>query len=90
MANILSVAGNNSKYQQPGANPAGFWGGFWHGIIMPITFFVSLIDPGVRLYEVHNNGHWYDFGFFLGASATFGGSSSQMQSTAFHGMHFLV
>lgn len=79
MSNILAVAGPNSKFQEPEAEPAGFLTGLWHGLIMPITFIVSLFDPDVRMYEVNNNGRWYDFGFFLGVSATFGGSVSQVQ-----------
>ena len=77
MANVLAVAGPNSKYQAPGARPAGFGAGFWHGLILPITFVVSLFNPGVRIYEAHNSGRWYDFGFILGASGSFGGSGSQ-------------
>ena len=69
MANPLCVAGANSKYKQPGARPAGFWAGFWHGLIAPITFFVCLFVNGVRIYETNNNGRWYDFGFMLGVGA---------------------
>jgi hypothetical protein len=46
---------------------AGFWLGIWHGLISPITFIVSLFTPTVRLYEVHNSGSWYNFGFVVGA-----------------------
>ena len=53
---------------------AGFWMGIWHGLISPITFIVSLFSKTVRVFEVHNNGSWYTFGFLLGASMTFGGS----------------
>lgn len=69
MANVLSVAGSNSKYKLSGANPAGFLGGFWHGLIVPITFIVSLFVDGVSIYETHNNGRWYEFGFVLGICA---------------------
>lgn len=75
-ANIFAVAGPNSKYNQPGAEPAGFWAGLWHGLIMPITFVVSLLNPGVRIYEPNNSGLWYDFGFIIGASSAFGGAGS--------------
>lgn len=51
---------------------AGFWLGLWHGVISPVTFIVSLFNHHVNLYEVHNNGNWYNFGFVLGLSATFG------------------
>jgi hypothetical protein len=76
MANILAVAGPNSKYAVPGTRPAGFWAGFWHGLISPITFIVSLFAAGVRIYEVNNNGRWYDFGFIIGVSGAFGGGGS--------------
>ena len=52
---------------------AGFWLGVWHGIIAPLTFIISLFTESVTLYEVHNNGAWYDFGFVLGAGILFGG-----------------
>lgn len=54
---------------------AGFWLGLWHGFIVPVTFIVSLFTDTVGIYEVHNSGGWYDFGFLLGASATLGGSA---------------
>ncbi len=79
MANILAVAGPNSKYQVPDAKPAGFWAGLWHGIIAPITFLVSLFSPGVRMYETNNNGRWYDLGFFLGVAIAFGGGGHRMR-----------
>jgi hypothetical protein len=68
MANSLSVAGANSKYKEPSAQPAGFWDGLWHGIIAPITFIVSLFATGVSICETNNNG-WYEFGFMLGIGA---------------------
>lgn len=51
----------------------GFWGGLWQGIISPITFIISLFTEKVSIYEVHNTGGWYDFGFVLGAGILFGG-----------------
>ena len=69
MANVLSVAGSDSRYKQPTAQPAGFWAGLWHGIIAPITFIDSLFASEVSIYETNNNGRWYEFGFMLGISA---------------------
>jgi hypothetical protein len=69
MPNALSAAGSNSKYKEPGAKAAGFWGGLWHGMIAPFTFFVSLWDNTVSIYETTNNGRWYEFGFMLGIGA---------------------
>src|SRR5579871_6594928 len=54
MPNILAVAESNSKYKLPGVVPAGFWVGLWHGIIAPLLFWVSLLVPGVRIYETNN------------------------------------
>jgi len=46
---------------------AGFWLGLWHGLISPITFIVSVFSKNIDIYEVHNSGSWYNFGFVLGA-----------------------
>ena len=54
---------------------AGFWAGLWHGFIVLFTFIVSLFTDNVRVYEVHNNGNWYNFGFLLGVMIFFGGGS---------------
>lgn len=45
---------------------AGFGLGIWHGVIAPITFVISLFSERVHLYEVHNNGNWYNLGFMIG------------------------
>lgn len=52
---------------------AGFWQGLWHGFIAPFTFLISLFSKTVHIYEVHNNGGWYNFGFLFGMSIIFGG-----------------
>jgi hypothetical protein len=70
MANKFNLAGPASKYKLPDAKPAGFWTGYWHGMIAPVAFVVSLFNEDVGIYETHNNGKWYDFGFVLGASST--------------------
>ena len=53
---------------------AGFWQGLWHGIIAPITFVISLFRSDVSIYEVYNNGGWYDLGYMLGLATSLGGS----------------
>ena len=60
----------------PDGDIAGFWRGLWHGMIAFIMFFVSLFSDNYGIYEVHNNGGWYNFGFLLGVSAMAGGSAS--------------
>ena len=59
----------------PDGEVAGFWLGLWHGLIAPVTFVVSLFSDTVNVYEVHNNGNWYDFGFIFGAMVALGSSS---------------
>ena len=76
MPNVLAVAGPRSRFQVPGATPAGFWAGLWHGLISPITFLVSLLSRNVRIYETNNRGRWYDFGFIIGVSGAFGGGGT--------------
>jgi hypothetical protein len=64
------AAGPNASVEDSGA---GFWLGFWHGIIIPVTFVISLFNDNVSIYEVDNNGNWYDFGFMLGIAGPFSG-----------------
>lgn len=78
MANILAVAGQNSKYKLPNVKHAGFWAGLWHGLISPITFIISIFNLNVRIYETNNRGRLYDLGFIIGASISFGGSGSRV------------
>ena len=42
----------------------------------PITFFISLFNDTVNVYEIHNNGNWYNFGFVLGAGVSLGGGGA--------------
>jgi hypothetical protein len=69
------AAGANDVAAVGTAKLAGFWLGLWQGIISPITFIVSLFNHHVSIYEVHNNGGWYNFGFMLGVSMVFSGGS---------------
>ena len=69
------AAGPNNVAHIDAPHIAGFWLGLWHGAISPIAFVVSLFNSHVNIYEVHNNGGWYNFGFLLGVSATFSGAA---------------
>lgn len=44
-------------------------------MIAPVTFIISLFSESVNIYEVHNTGGWYDFGFVLGAGILLGGGA---------------
>jgi hypothetical protein len=71
---LASCAAGPNPAAGTGQEPAGFWLGLWHGVIFPVTFVISLFTDGVSVYEVANNGNWYDFGFFLGVLISLGGS----------------
>lgn len=77
---VLSAcaAGPNSAVDVASAEGevAGFWLGLWQGIIVPITWIISLFSDTVNIYEVHNNGGWYDTGFLLGAGFFLGGGGA--------------
>jgi len=79
-AGVLLVAGcapgPNTLAQVNTPDPAGFWLGLWQGAISPITFLISLFNDNVNIYEVYNNGNWYNFGFMIGVSVAFGGAGS--------------
>jgi hypothetical protein len=72
----------------PGSNPstgtvrehdgiAGFWLGVWQGFIAPFVFVASLFKSGLNIYEVHNNGAWYNFGYLFGVACFFGGGGNR-------------
>jgi hypothetical protein len=71
------VAGPNTEVDTPDeqGDVAGFWHGLWHGFILLFTFIASLFSDNVDIYEVHNSGGWYNFGFLLGVMIFFGGGS---------------
>jgi len=56
-------------------DPAGFLMGIWHGWIAPISLIMGLFNPEIRIYEIHNTGWWYDFGFYMAIISGFGGLS---------------
>jgi hypothetical protein len=80
----LDRLGTEIQFTLPGENPsldtptekgkvAGFGTGLWHGFVALITLFVSFFNPAVQMYEVHNDGAWYNFGFLLGVVVLAGG-----------------
>ncbi len=54
------------------------------GTILPVTFIVSLFTDTVSIYEVDNNGNWYDVGFVLGI-ALFSGPVVAARATVLTG-----
>jgi hypothetical protein len=52
---------------------AGFWLGLWQGFIAPFVLVVSLFTSNLNIYELHNSGAWYNFGYLFGLACFFGG-----------------
>lgn len=76
------AAGHNPSVDVPSSEGclAGFWLGLWHGFIILFTFIGSLFTESISVYEVHNTGGWYDFGFFLGIIIAISNSESTLSS----------
>src|SRR5262249_23747712 len=81
---LLSVlagcaAGPNQSQDSPNdhGTVAGFWQGIWHGFIAPFVFVACLVKSNLTIYEVHNNGAWYNFAYLLGLACFFGGGGNR-------------
>ena len=68
VAMSLTVAACVAKQSTSAVNPTapGFLEGVWHGFIFPVAWVVSLFTDQIAVYQVPNNGGWYDFGYFVG------------------------
>ena len=68
IAMSLTVAACVAKQSAVAVNPAapGFLEGVWHGFIFPVAWVISLFTDDISVYQVPNNGGWYDFGYFVG------------------------
>lgn len=77
------TAGSNTVAGQANASGelAGFFSGFWHGMISPFAWFFSLFSSSIGIYEVHNNGGWYNFGFILGINSLGGVGSVSLRKS---------
>jgi hypothetical protein len=54
-------------------DPGGFFSGIWHGWIAPVSLIIGFFKDHIRIYEVHNTGWWYDFGYYVAIIGGFGG-----------------
>ena len=61
---LAACAAGDARFTM--AEPAGFWMGLWHGLIGCVTLIVGIFSDSVEVYERHNTGGWYDFGFLIG------------------------
>ena len=78
----LSKSDKEIQFAAPGVNPeagkpaennhvAGLVTGLWHGLISPGTLVISFFKPEIQMYEVHNDGSLYNFGFLIGVALVF-------------------
>jgi hypothetical protein len=74
---LLSSCAAGPNAAASGGERAGFLLGLWHGFILLVTFVISLFTDNVSIYEINNNGNWYDFGFVLGAMIALGGAGTR-------------
>jgi hypothetical protein len=68
-------APGDARWSTDAGHPANFWAGLWHGLIIVVTFIVSLFTRDVKIYEVNNVGWGYNLGFLLGAMISLGGGA---------------
>lgn len=72
LVTIMFVGCAAGSAQFTGDAPAGFWLGIWHGMISCVTLVIGIFNDHVNVYEIHNSGGWYDFGFIIGITALWG------------------
>jgi hypothetical protein len=67
---VAACAGPNELLDTPMrlSDVSGFWSALLHGFFLPFAFVGSLLTDGISIYDVHNTGGWYDFGFVIGIS----------------------
>jgi hypothetical protein len=80
LLNILAGCAPGPKHSKGMAtdhDAAGFWLGLWQGFIAAFVFVASLFKSNLGIYEVHNNGAWYNFGYLFGLACFFGGGGNR-------------
>jgi len=70
---LAACAGPNPLLLEPVhvSQVSGFFGGVWHGFVLPFSFIGSLFTDSISLYAVQNTGGWYDFGYVIGVVIMF-------------------
>jgi hypothetical protein len=77
---LLAGCGGPNPMVESGAS--GFFGGLWDGFSAPFAFIASLFGADYNIYEVKNNGNWYNFGYLIGISVIMGGTGGAAGSRA--------
>ena len=65
---VAACAPNHNPNSVVLPDAAGFLSGFWHGCIAWIVLVFSLFGADANIYEVHNTGTGYNFGFLISVS----------------------
>ena len=73
---LTGCGGPNNVAHLHATHIHGFWKGLWDGMTACIAFIIHLFGGHTNIYEVHNNGGWYNFGFLIGIGAFAKGASS--------------
>jgi len=76
---VASCAPGDVRYSAETGRPANFWAGLWHGLIIIVTFVVSLFTKDVGVYESNNVGWGYNLGFILGCMISLGGGARSVR-----------
>ena len=66
---VLAFAGLSPSTEP--AEPAGFWAGVLHGLIILGSLIVSVFHEEVLLYAAHLQGLSYNVGYYIGVSLWF-------------------
>ncbi|TMK41955.1 MAG: hypothetical protein E6G56_02700 [Actinobacteria bacterium] len=72
---LAGCGGPNNVAHVDARHISGFWNGLWDGITAVIAFIAHLFGNRANVYEVHNNGGWYNLGFLLGLGLFLGAFS---------------
>ncbi len=52
--------------------PANFFLGFWHGLIIVLSLIASFFDQNIVLYQANNSGALYNVGYLSGILISIG------------------
>lgn len=58
------------------SNEAGFFSGFWHGLIIVFSLIGKLFGADIGIYAEHNTGFFYWLGFIIGIAGFGGGGGA--------------
>ncbi len=69
---IVNQVGMPTRDVDLSGAPANFWLGLWQGLIVFLSFIASWFDNNIVLYQVNNNGFWYNLGYLIALFVSIG------------------